>query len=128
MRLLLDTHVFLWWNMDDPRLTASARAAISDPANDIFLSGASAWEIAVKWQKGRLVLPDPPQIYVPSRMTSNAIFPLPIGIHHATHVTLLPALHADPFDRLLVSQAQLENMFLVSADQEIARYDVRTIW
>ncbi|MCC6133219.1 MAG: type II toxin-antitoxin system VapC family toxin [Acidobacteria bacterium] len=128
MRLLLDTHVFLWWNMDDPRLSASARAAIASASNEVFLSAASAWEIAIKWQKGRLTLPEPPDAYVASRLQSNAILPLAVELQHAAAVAALPPLHSDPFDRLLVSQARMEDLTLVTGDPEIARYGVTTLW
>jgi PIN domain nuclease of toxin-antitoxin system len=128
VRLLLDTHAFLWWNTDDGQLSSRAREVIADPASEVFLSAVSAWEIALKWQKGRLVLPEPPESYVASRMVANTFTPLPIDISHAVHVTNLPAIHADPFDRLLIAQACLEDMLLVTADPEINRYDVKILW
>lgn len=127
MRALLDTHVFLWWNMDDPRLSDSIREIISDGRNELLLSAASAWEIAIKAGRGRLTLPAPPQEYVADRLGLHGFRPLPISLGHALHVYNLPNHHRDPFDRLLVAQAQLEEIPILTADPVIARYDVKTI-
>ena len=128
MRVLLDTHVFLWWNLDDPQLSATARNIIGDGRNELFLSAASAWEIAIKTGKGRLTLPEPPARYVANRMTHYRILALPIQLSHALHVASLPLIHQDPFDRLLVAQSQLEDLPLLSADAEIAQYAVTVMW
>jgi PIN domain nuclease of toxin-antitoxin system len=128
MRALLDTHTFLWWNMDDPRLSGRARQILADGSNEIFLSAASAWEIAIKTARGRLTLPEPPASYVPSRMALHHFHHLPIQVSHALHVFKLPDLHQDPFDRLLVAQSQLEELPILTADEIIARYEVEIIW
>jgi PIN domain nuclease of toxin-antitoxin system len=128
MKVLLDTHTFLWWNMDDPQLSPAARALIADGRNEIFLSAASAWEISIKHARGRLELPEPPVTYVPSRMRHYHFRALPVEVHHTLHVNTLPDLHRDPFDRLLIAQAQLEDLSLVSGDEEVHRYDVKVIW
>jgi PIN domain nuclease of toxin-antitoxin system len=128
MKAILDTHTFLWWNLADPRLSPTAREFISAGENEIFLSAASAWEIAIKTGRGRLILPEPPERYVANRMLLHHLQPLPIQLSHALHVFNLPNLHQDPFDRLLIAQSQLENLPLLSADPEIARYDVNVIW
>ena len=128
MRALLDTHAFLWWNLDDPQLSASARAIIGDGQNEIFVSAASAWEIAIKVGKGRLVLPESPERYVANRMAHSRFLALPIQLSHALHVATLPRIHEDPFDRLLVAQGQMEGLPILTADPEIARYPVEILW
>ena len=128
MKALLDTHTFLWWNMDDPQLSPTARRLISDGSNELYLSAASAWEIAIKCARGRLILPASPDIYVPDRMSSQQIQPLPVWISHALHVYHLPEIHQDPFDRLIIAQSQLESLPIVTGDAVIARYEVDVIW
>jgi len=128
MRALLDTHTFLWWNLDAPQLSAEVRAFIANGDNEIFLSAASAWEIAIKAAKGRLTLPEPPDQYVAERMRLHHFSALPIELSHALEVYRLPDIHQDPFDRLLIAQSQLEKMPLLTADSEINRYQVEVIW
>ncbi len=128
MKYLLDTHVFLWWNLGDPRLSDNATAIISDGNNEIFLSAVSAWEIAIKVAKKRLTVPEEPVRFVPSRMQLHGFQPLPIQIHHATRIYELPIYHTDPFDRLLIAQSQIESMPLISVDTEIRKYEVEVIW
>lgn len=128
MKILLDTHAFLWWVFDDERLSARARRAIGDPRNEVLVSAVSGWEIAVKAAAGRLELPDPPDHFVPEQLRANAFGAMPLTMSHALAVSRLPGLHADPFDRLLISQAIVERSTLVSADAEIARYPVKVTW
>ena len=128
MKALIDTHVFLWWNTEDAQLSPRARKIISDGKNEIFLSAASAWEIAIKASRGRLVLPEEPALYVASRMSLHRIQSLPIQVSHALRVYDLPLHHADPFDRLLVAQCQMESMPLITKDEEIRKYELETIW
>ena len=128
MRALLDTHAFLWWNADDPRLSQTSRDVIADGHNELYLSVASAWEIAIKAARGSLILPEPPEVYVPSRLQLHRILPLPIQLRHALHVFDLPPIHRDPFDRLLIAQSQLDDLPIMTTDPEIVRYDVSVIW
>jgi PIN domain nuclease of toxin-antitoxin system len=128
MRALLDTHAFLWFNMNDPRLSEVARNLIADGRNEIFLSAASAWEIAIKVGRGRLTLPEPPDRYVGSRITEYRIQPMPILLSHAVAVFRLPDIHRDPFDRLLIAQSRLEEIPLITGDEYIRKYDIATIW
>lgn len=128
MRVLLDTHAFLWWNLDDPSLSAAARAVIEDGGNDIFVSAATAWEIAIKAERGRLELPVAPARFVPDRMALHGFDELPIGVSHALRAGELPQIHSDPFDRLLVAQSQLEDLPVVTADPAIGRYDIDVLW
>ncbi len=128
MKYLLDTHTFLWWNMDDAQLSLLAKEIIADGANEIFLSAATAWEIAIKSARGRLELPEDPTRYVSSRMNLHGFQPLSVQIHHAVQVYKLPMHHADPFDRLLIAQSQIESMPLISIDSEIRKYEVEVVW
>jgi PIN domain nuclease of toxin-antitoxin system len=128
MKVLIDTHTFLWWNTEDPLLSLHAREIIADGQNEIFLSAASVWEIVIKTAKGKLILPEPPAQYITSRMSLYRFRPLPVQISHAVHVYELPPHHNDPFDRLLIAQSQLESMPLVTKDEDILCYDLETIW
>lgn len=124
MRLLLDTHAFLWWIEDDPALGSSARAAIDLPTNPVFISAASAWEIAIKRSQGTL---EAPRGDVATWIAAEGFAELEIAVRHGTAAGTLPLHHRDPFDRVLVAQAQLEDMALVTADSVLAAYDVAII-
>ncbi len=127
-RLLLDTHAFLWWISDDPRLSRPAREAIADGRNAVFLSAASAWEMAIKSGLGRLRLPEDLEAFLAEQLRANGFKPLPVTLSHALAVRQLPDHHKDPFDRMLVAQAIREDLTLVSGDAEIARYPVPRLW
>ena len=124
MRLLLDTHVWLWTLVSPSRLSAEALAELGDPDNELYLSAASTWEIAIKYGLGKLPLPEPPRQFVPPRLDRDGVIALPVEHAHTLAVAELPPHHDDPFDRLLIAQAQLERMTLVSADPFVARYEV----
>lgn len=126
MRLLLDTHVFLWMQVTPERLGRSL-ALVEDTANELILSAASSWEIALKWALGKLALPDPPDVYVPRRVQSSGVTTLPVEHSHALAVARLPMHHSDPFDRLLVAQARVERLRLVTVDPAFATYDVDVV-
>ena len=126
MQLLLDTHVFLWLLTEPDRLGGHI-GSLEDPSNELLLSAASSWEIAIKIQLGRLALPDDPKRYVPDRMRAIGAEPLPIEHNHALAVSELPSLHRDPFDRMLVAQARDLRLTIVTADAQIARYEVETL-
>jgi PIN domain nuclease of toxin-antitoxin system len=128
VRLLLDTHVWLWLQAAPGRIDADVLDLLQDLDNELFLSAASAWEIAIKHDLGRLPLPEPPTTYVPDRMRRSGVRPLPISHAHALGVGRLPRLHRDPFDRLLVAQAQLEALDLVTVDRTFDGYDVPVRW
>lgn len=127
MRLLLDTHTWLWLQYAPERL-GSALVAVQDTANDLLFSAASSWEIAVKWQLGKLPLPLPPQAYVPDRLAGSGVTPLAVEHSHALAVAALPPHHRDPFDRLLVAQALAEQATLVTADPLLRAYPVDILW
>ena len=128
MRALLDTHVFLWWVLDMPRLSSAGRRILEDGANQLLFSAASAYELTIKARQGRLTLPEPPDSYVPSRLVANGFDALPIELPHALRAGSLPHIHRDPFDRMLIAQAQIEGIPIITADPAIGRYDVETIW
>jgi PIN domain nuclease of toxin-antitoxin system len=114
--------------MDDAQLSTLAKEIISDNNNEIFLSAASAWEIAIKTTRGRLTLPEDPTRYISNRIQLHGFQALPIQILHAVQIYKLPTHHADPFDRLLIAQSQIESMPLISIDPDIRRYDVEMVW
>ena len=128
MRVLLDTHCWLWMHAQPERFSPAARALIEDTGTQLFFSAASAWEIAVKYALGRLPLPLPPAEYVPSRMERGDTAPLPVTHEHALRVANLPPHHRDPFDRLLVAQCQAERLRFLTRDPQIQRYDIEVIW
>lgn len=128
MIALLDTHTFLWWITDHSKLSPLAVDIISDGDNDLLLSAASGWEIAIKARLGRLELADMPERFIPEHLHINAFRSLPIEMSHALHVYALPNHHRDPFDRMLVAQAQVEGCAILTSDLQIAKYDVETIW
>jgi len=128
MKALLDTHTFLWWLSDDSRLSDKIRQIISDSANELYLSAASGWEIAIKSRLGRLDLPDNLEGFISEQIAFNAMQSLPIKMSHALHAHSLPVLHRDPFDRMLVSQCQLEKLPILTKDAQIAAYDVEVVW
>jgi len=128
LRALLDTHAFLWWLTDDPQLPRNVRDIISDGTNELYFSAAGCWEIAIKAGLGRITLPEKPDVFISDQLSLNGIGSLPVQSSHALHVFNLPPLHRDPFDRVLVSQAQLENMPIITSDPLIALYQVKLIW
>lgn len=122
-RLLLDTHVFLWWRENNRKLTTTAREAISD-ATLVFVSAASAWEIAIKSALGRVRLPRP----FSEGVEDSGFLELPIRFEHAAAVELLPKHHTDPFDRMLVAQAKVERLVIVSHDRALEPYGLPIVW
>lgn len=128
MKVLLDTHVFIWWITNDLQLPHSIRGIIADGNNELFLSAASCWEIAIKAQLGRIKLPVKPDTFISDQMAMNAIQGLPIQPSHALHVFNLPNLHRDPFDRIIIAQSQLERLPVITSDTLIAQYKIETIW
>lgn len=124
---MLDTQAWLWLQTTPDRLSESVLARLSDPENDLFLSAASAWEIAIKYALGKLPLPEPPTEYVPTRLRTSGASPLPVEHRHALHVATLPHHHRDPFDRLLIAQAQLNDLTLLTADPQFSSYRVEIL-
>lgn len=128
MRVLLDSHAFLWWIGDDPRLSPGAREVIAEGGNEIFFSAASAWELAIKSRLGRLRMPADFERFVADQIELNGFSVLPVELSHALRVHGLPPHHKDPFDRMLIAQALVEDMPLVSRDRRLAGYGVRLVW
>jgi len=127
VRLLLDTHVWLWLLTQPGRIRSDLMPRLESNDTELYLSIASAWEIAIKYALGKLPLPDSPVRYVPTRLEATGVRQLPIGLEHTLMVAELPTHHRDPFDRLLVSQARIENMPLVTADPIFDQYDIEVV-
>ncbi len=128
MRLLLDTQCWLWWFSQPERLNQAAIEQIADEANEVWFSVASVWEMGIKVALGKLPLPEPIDSYVATRMAQLGARSLDIKASHALQVTKLPLHHSDPFDRLLIAQAQVEGMTLVSADPAFRQYTATLLW
>ena len=128
MNLLLDTHTFLWWITDDRQMSARALELIGDNQNSLYWSAASSWEVAIKYALGKLPLPDAPEVFLSMELSKNRIESLPIIDTHAYRAGQLPRHHRDPFDRMLVAQAQVEKLKLISDDPQISLYNVEVYW
>lgn len=128
MRLLLDTHTFLWFVWGSPQLPTTTASLITSPANEVYLSMASVWEMAIKVRLGKLVLSRPVGAFLSEQLDAAALLILPITFDHATHVSVLPLHHRDPFDRLLAAQSLIEQLTLVSVDTLFDAYEVRRVW
>jgi PIN domain nuclease of toxin-antitoxin system len=126
-RYLIDTQVWLWMQADPDRLSDETRAIVQDVRNNILFSAASAWEIAIKYRLGRLPLPEAPASYVPDRMRRSGTSPLPVDHAHVLRTAELPDHHRDPFDRVLVAQAQLLDLTIVTAGEQLSAYDVAVV-
>jgi len=127
VRVLLDTQVWLWMLAAPERLSEPSRALVVATDNELLLSAASAWEIAIKYALGKLRLPEAPGDLIPRLMARTGITPLPVHHRHALRVATLPPKHRDPFDRLLVAQAQIEKVPILSADRSFDLYDVEVL-
>ena len=128
MRLLLDTHAFLWWIADDARLSKRARSAIATRRDECFVSIASCWEIAIKVSLEKLKLEAPVDRFIPEQLAVNSFSLLPIEFAHVARVARLPFHHRDPFDRLLAAQGLIDDLTVVSADPIFRRYGVKRVW
>ena len=128
MKILLDTCTFLWIISDAPELSDHARNLFVDPANGIYLSAISSWEIAIKHNLGRLPLPEPPQNFIPAQREKHHIDPLLLEEEATLYLTRLPPYHRDPFDRILICQSIVHGLVLLTPDEAILQYPVRTAW
>lgn len=124
MKILLDTHIFLWFISNDPRLLPAWKQQIEDPANDVFLSVVSIWEVGIKYHLGKIPLPQPPETYLPQQRIRHLIQSLPLGETELRHLPTLPPLHRDPFDRVLICQALEHNLTIATVDSAILAYPV----
>jgi PIN domain nuclease of toxin-antitoxin system len=127
MRVLLDTHVWLWWLHEPGRLSADTIALLAERGNTVYLSAASVWEIVIKHNLGKLTLPAPPDKFVPQAMADDGLAGLAIEHAHVLRVGHLPRHHRDPFDRVLIAQAQVEDLPLLTADPLFEPYDVAVL-
>lgn len=128
MRILLDTHALLWWAAGDTALSRRARAAIANHQNDVFVSAASAWEIATKHRLGQLAVAGPLLDGLLDYLAGQNFREISISIRHAQSAGALPGPHRDPFDRMLLAQAQLEGLIFVSNESVFDRYGIRRLW
>lgn len=127
MRLLLDTHCWLWLESAPERFSERVRHQLVDPETELLLSVASVWELAIKTALGKLELPEPLATYVPTRLRRSSVGTLPVRLEHALAVAKLPPHHADPFDRMLIAQARSERLPVLTADAAFAAYDVEVV-
>ncbi|BAU08312.1 PIN domain nuclease [Fischerella thermalis CCMEE 5330] len=127
MKILLDTHIFLWFISGDNRLSADVRDAIRDSDNEVYLSVVSIWESIVKYQLGKLPLPLSPEIYLPKQRERHQIANLDLDEGSVTQLTKLPLLHRDPFDRMLICQALQHKLTIATVDPEIIKYSINVI-
>jgi PIN domain nuclease of toxin-antitoxin system len=128
MKLLLDTHTFLWFIMGNPNLSANARMIIENQTNEKYLSVASLWELAIKVSIGKLTLSAPFDTLIPQQLSVNGFEVLNLEVPHAAAVINLPHHHRDPFDRLLIAQAIVERMQIVSIDSNLDAYQIQRLW
>jgi len=128
VRILLDTHAFLWLVTDDPKVSAPAKAVFLENDNELLLSAVTGFEIAVKYSLGKLGLKEPPEQFISKRIQANALIPLAITIEHTVLLADLPFHHRDPFDRLLVAQALSDSLPILSADTLLSAYGIERIW
>ena len=128
MKVLIDTHTFLWMITADKRLSPKARKVLTTGSNELLLSTASAWEIMLKWGAGKLKLTGGPTVFLREQLAQNGIRILPVELAHVLRVEELLPIHRDPFDRLLVAQAIEEDVPILTADETIQRYPAKTIW
>jgi PIN domain nuclease of toxin-antitoxin system len=128
VKLLLDTCTFLWFQADSPQLSPNARAHILDPANEVYLSAVSAWEIARKYAQGGISLPSPPSTLIPALREQSGIASLSLSEADALTAEKLELFHKDPFDRMLIAQALMGGLAVVTPDRAFELYPVRVIW
>jgi PIN domain nuclease of toxin-antitoxin system len=127
MRILLDTHIFLWFISGDIQLSTDVRDAIRDPDNEVYLSSVSVWEVIVKYQLGKLPLPEPPETYLPKQRDLHQIASLGLDESSVIQLAKLPPLHRDPFDRMLICQALQNSLTIATVDTAICAYSVNVM-
>ena len=128
MRFLLDTHAFLWFVLDDKRISEQAKSTIADSKNEIYFSAASVWEMAIKTKLARLKIKDDFESFIISQLSTNNFVPLSITISHSLYTERLPQIHKDPFDRIIVAQSKVEGLPLISRDKQIRKYAIEWVW
>jgi PIN domain nuclease of toxin-antitoxin system len=128
MKYLLDTHAFLWFVSDDDRLSSKARSIIKNNNNEVYFSAASAWEMSIKIRLGRLTIEEGLEPFIVKQLAENNFSTLAITIFHSIYTSKLPEIHKDPFDRMIVAQAQVEDLSIISKDKNIKKYSVPVVW
>ena len=128
MQYLLDTHTFLWMAADPANLSRKVRRIVLKESNRLYLSAASGWEIALLDRLNRLELPDEPQRFIPEAMQRLCVLPILISFYTAISAAMLPLIHRDPFDRIIIAEALKEKMTILTKDNKFAEYDVRSLW
>lgn len=128
MKVLLDTHALLWWLFDDPKLSTLARETISNPQTRVYISSASCWEISTKYRIGKLPEAEDAVRRLPVLLNQSLMDALPISVEHALAAGMLEGSHRDPFDRMLIAQAQIEKMPIVTLDPVFGRFNVEIVW
>ena len=128
MKFLLDTHAFLWFVTADNRLSAKARSLIKNSHNEVYFSAASAWEMSIKIQLGRLTIEEELEPFIIQQLLENNFNTLSISIFHSIHTLKLPDIHKDPFDRIIIAQSQIEEMPLITKDKNIKKYKIPVVW
>ncbi|CAB1085091.1 hypothetical protein D1AOALGA4SA_12586 [Olavius algarvensis Delta 1 endosymbiont] len=128
MKVLLDTCTFLWIITDDPKLSSQAKDLFLDPSNEVYLSVASTWEIAIKYKRGKLSLPQAPEKYIPVKRKQHHIDSLSLDEEATLYLTKLPDLHKDPFDRILICQSIVAGLTILTPDELISQYPLRSVW
>lgn len=128
MKLLLDSHAFAWMHDEPKKLSTPATSAIKDPANQVFLSVASVWELQIKIKLGKFSLSDKLENVIAQQRQTNNLLLLSVQLSHALHLENLPLHHKDPFDRMLVAQTVVENLRIITADRQFSVYGVATLW
>ena len=128
MKYLLDTHSFLWFVLDDKRISTKAKSIIKDRQNEIFFSAASAWEMAIKIKLNRIKIKGELESFISEQLVTNSFIPLSITISHSLYTERLPQFHKDPFDRMIIAQSIVENLQLISKDKDVKKYKIATVW
>ena len=128
MKYLLDTHAFLWFVTDDDKLSSNARSIIKNSNNEVYFSAVSAWEMSIKVRLGRLTIEEALEPFIIKQLAENNFSTLSITIFHSIYTSKLPEIHKDPFDRMLIAQAQVENLSLISRDKNIKKYKIPVVW
>ena len=128
MQYLLDTHVFLWMAADPDKLSPKAREIVKEKNNQLYLSAASGWEIALLDKLNRIKLPDQSRRFIPEAMQRLSVWPIPIGFSTAISAAILPMIHRDPFDRIIIAEAEKEKMAVITKDKKFAEYGIQSLW
>lgn len=127
-KYLLDTHIFIWWIQDNKQLSKKAKKLISDPANEIYISSASIWEMSIKCKLGKLEIKDYSEEFLKKQIIDNSFSFLPISLQHAFRIYELTIFHKDPFDHMLIVQTQIENCAIITKDKLFENYDIKIEW